>query len=165
MDFVKTRRQLIAAAAAAPLGLMATRSVAQAGAADGAARELAARFVDAWNRHDVAAMAATYAEGGSLVDPFQTLRGRSAIEQGLAGLHAGPARQSTSEMVVSHVDQLNEHLLFVDASQLVSGMLGPEGKPLPPTAFVLNMVLLRDTGGWRFRNVRVNFAPPPAPRA
>jgi uncharacterized protein (TIGR02246 family) len=59
------------------------------------ARGVSDGFVDAWNRHDMAAFAALYSENADFVNVLGVwLRGRTAIQEHHATIHA--ARMKTS---------------------------------------------------------------------
>jgi len=59
------------------------------------ATELATRFADAWNRHDMDELASVFDDDASFVNVAGThMRGRDEIRQSHATIHAGPYRNS-----------------------------------------------------------------------
>src|SRR5277367_5517012 len=77
--------------------LAANESARSPGERNESARAVSDAFVDAWNRHDMAAFAALYAENADFVNVLGVwLRGRAAIQEHHATIHA--ARMKTSRL-------------------------------------------------------------------
>lgn len=151
-------------ALALPIALTLSSAFAQSDIDEAAIQALTDRFAAAWNAHDAATMAAAYTADGSLTDPFQSSRGRPAVEAAFAGLIAGPGAQSTvTAFDVTDVELLGDGLALADAVQTVEGMIAPDGTALPPQTFTVTMVLRFEGGSWGYRAVRVSFSPPPQP--
>jgi uncharacterized protein (TIGR02246 family) len=113
---------------------------------------LCATFTAAWNRHDAKGMAATYAESGSLADPFGGYStDRAAIEQRFAGLHDGPARNSTTQVTLRSFEPVTADLALVDLDQVAHGMLDPTGATIPEARFLARGVAEKRDGNWALR--------------
>ena len=122
------------------------------------------QFAANWNRHDAAAMARSWVADGDAINPQgRVARGQSEIAAMLGDEHAGPVRDSTMKITISHVRELPGDYAFVDVEYVLSGatLPLPAGAPEPRTHIALLMVEDRDDH-WKFVSVRP-YAFLPAP--
>src|ERR1700730_16780174 len=67
-------------------------------------RAVLARFFEGWNTHDADKMVSAYAEDIDHIDVFgEWHKGREALRNELARLHAGPLRNSHKEHTVEKI--------------------------------------------------------------
>jgi uncharacterized protein (TIGR02246 family) len=87
-----------------------------------------ARFCDAWNRHDVAALAALWAEDGELVHPWGIRAvGHDAIREVLRAEHAFTMAESSIELSI-HTTRAGEHSAVAEMRGVLTGVLAPNGR-------------------------------------
>jgi uncharacterized protein (TIGR02246 family) len=113
-------------------------------------REVFANMIQAWNRHDVPAYVATFAEDCDFVNVIgRHLHSRAELEKELSWLHHGIFRNSEIRIQERHVRFISPN---VAVCPLHWEMRGHES--LPGHAFaetrtgVLTVVLQRDAGRW-----------------
>ncbi len=131
-----------------------------------AIKSLFVKFSDGWNKQDGMAMAATYAEDASLIDPMgEEARGREAIANLLNKAVSVFLRESKSDHTVNHIRFLTPDVAFVDATQTVTGALSPDGKTMPDATLHVAVLLLKKDNNWWFVDARPYqfMTPPPAP--
>lgn len=121
------------------------------------------KFAAAWNKADGAAMAMTYAEDGCLIDPFgNEARGRPAVDSLLTATVTMSLKGSTTSFAIEHIRFLAPDVAFVDATQTISGVVSPEGEPLPEMQFHLVLSMIEKGGKWWYVDARpYQFMPPP----
>lgn len=91
------------------------------------AGEVADRFASAWNRHDMDAFAVLFQDDASFVNVIGVhMRGREAIRQAHARIHAGPYRDSS---LLLEVDEARELAPGVIVAVLSSELTGDERAP------------------------------------
>ncbi|GIV80635.1 MAG: hypothetical protein KatS3mg050_5029 [Litorilinea sp.] len=113
------------------------------------------RFSTAWDQADVAAMSQTYAADGVLWDPFnQRAAGREAIARQFEATLTTILAGSHTAFTVEHVRFLKPDVAFIDATQTVSNIKGPDGAPVPDAVFHLVATVVKVGGHWRFVDVR-----------
>jgi uncharacterized protein (TIGR02246 family) len=112
-------------------------------------RKLVDGFIDAWNRHDAHAFAATFAEDADFTNVRGVgAHGRAAVEE----FHAPPfatvfkaSHQSASQIQVRF---LTTDLASVDVRWEMTGALGPDGSPIPLRQGLLNWIVTGKEGRW-----------------
>jgi uncharacterized protein (TIGR02246 family) len=130
---------------------------------DQAIRTVAADFVAAWNKHDPTQMASSWAQDGDLINPFgRPAKGRSQIEQLFREEQTGPMKQTTHQMTVTSVRILPGDLAFADADCQISGMVGKDGKQMPPFTPRVFFVMGKKDGNWKILAARA-YAVVPRP--
>ena len=142
---------LVAAVAAA------TSVPAQAAEAEDKAmiERLGADFAAAWNAHDAKRMAAVFAEDGDLINPFgQKARGRGDIEKFFAGEQAGPMKGTTYTIESTFFRELDPTCAISDWEGVVSGMMDPSGKAMPPFRHHVFGVYVKKGGHWHATALR-----------
>ena len=121
------------------------------------------RFAAAWNRGDAAALAGTYVEDGVLIDPFgNAARGREEIEALLARTLSGPLKGSQTFFTIQEVRSLAAGVALVDGTQMVTGIVGPDGAAAPDVELHVVVAMTGRKGQWQFVDGRP-YAFLPAP--
>lgn len=131
-----------------------------------AIRDHSAAFVAAWNRHEPKAMAATWSEDGSLINPFGRLaEGRAAIEKLLTEEHSTVMRGTTYALKTIGVRFLSNTIAVADWNSEISGMHDPKGAALPVFKHRVVAVLVKKSGSWSTAVARAyaDIPPPPMP--
>ncbi len=133
---------------------VAAPAVAQHGAANPTADEaavgaVAAGFVDAWNRHDMKAFAALFADDADFVNVIGLWwRGRAEIQREHEALHATRMKHSHLAADETAIRFLCPDVAVVHVRWELTGDTGLEGKPLPPRKGVLTHVVEKVGGQW-----------------
>jgi uncharacterized protein (TIGR02246 family) len=114
-----------------------------------AIRNLYAEFVGAWNRHDVPAMVAMWAADGDHQEPDgRHPKGRKAVEELLRQEHSGVFKKTRLTLSIDGVWFITSALALVDGTYELVGVVGPDGKELPPRKGDLTSVLINEQGRW-----------------
>lgn len=114
-----------------------------------AAERIPQGFAEAWNRHDMDALAALFGERADFVNVIGLhWRGRAEIRRAHAELHATRMKDSRLAILSSSVRLLRPEVALVHATWELAGDTGIEGKPEPPRRGVLSFVAAREAGGW-----------------
>jgi len=107
------------------------------------------QFQAAWNKDDTAAMAAMWAEDGSLINPFGTAaQGREAVTKIFVQEHSGPfkaTKYSTSDVKVQWV---TPDVAIVDATANISGIHATDGSSAPDYPHHVTWVFVKKDGKW-----------------
>lgn len=130
-----------------------------------AIERLGSEFVAAWNAHDAKKMAAVWADDGDLINPFgQKASGRAAIEKFFEAEQAGATKGTTYTIESTSIRELDRNTAFADWESVVTGMMGPDGKPQPPFRHHVSIVYMMKGGHWKAAAVRAGvFQPLPGP--
>jgi uncharacterized protein (TIGR02246 family) len=111
--------------------------------------EIALRFIDAWNRHDTAALAALFTEEADFVNVVgMWWRSRAEIEAAHAEAHAIFFKDSHLQGEVAASKLLRPDVAVVHVRWRLSGQLEPDGSTGAPREGILVFVLTREAGGW-----------------
>ena len=132
-----------------------------------AIKALVKTYVDAFNKADSKAVAATYIEEGTLVNLFgMEMAGRAAIEQQLGAQFAGPLKGAITSITPSKIQLIKPDVAIGDADVEVSGLKSPDGKAIPPVKARGTAVFVKQKGKWLFAATRgyVHLPPPGAPK-
>jgi uncharacterized protein (TIGR02246 family) len=109
-------------------------------------RRVAAAFFDAWNRHDVSAMAALYSEDAQVVNSLGLWwRGVDEVERGLGQMNAiGPSLipDSMSARLLTQ----DTALCIVDYT--VGSFTRPGGQTMPEQKALSTFVMVKAESGW-----------------
>ncbi len=110
------------------------------------------RFRDAWNRHDVDALASLWTEDGELNHPWgRRSVGRAAVHEALADEHAGTMAGSNLE--IRHIDARgDDHTLIADIDGVLTGVRAPNGRPYE-LQHRLTAMFVRSGEEWRIRTM------------
>jgi uncharacterized protein (TIGR02246 family) len=113
-------------------------------------------FADAWNAHDVEAMAACWVENGNVTHPWGTFAaGRDGVARLLADEHTGPMRDSHYRFDQLQVRALSGDAAVVECDGVIEQVRAPNGN-LYALPHRLNAVLVRAEAGrdeWRFMSL------------
>ena len=122
----------------------------QAGTADEKAiRDVEARWEAAWNRHDVAAMAATYARDSDAINlAGEWFKGRGAFQKSLEELHSGKTKGSVWQTEQTQIKFLTPEIAIVHVYANSHGDLKPDGSPMAPRRVILTRVEVKREGKW-----------------
>lgn len=141
--------KLIVLLVVASAALAANQSAGSPGQPNDSARAVSDGFVDAWNRHDMAAFGALYAENADFVNVLGVwLRGRVAIQEHHVTIHA--ARMNTSHLTAleTEVRFLRADVALVHVHWELTGQIGPDGAALPTRQGILFHVVAETGGKW-----------------
>jgi uncharacterized protein (TIGR02246 family) len=116
---------------------------------DAKIRELYGRFESAWNKHDAAALAAIWTIDGDHREPDgRVAKGRDEVQMLFAEEHATVFKDSQLHLDVKTIWFITADVALIDGEYRLSGVPGPDGKPLPPRTGHLSSVLLQERGQW-----------------
>lgn len=112
-------------------------------------RELYDNFVAAWNRHDVAALAAMWAIDGDHLEPDGSVaKGRDAVGRLLARQHETVFGKTRLNLSVADVWFPADHVALVDGGYEIYGIRTPDGQELPARRGHLTSILIQEQGKW-----------------
>jgi uncharacterized protein (TIGR02246 family) len=119
------------------------------GGDEAAVRAVASASVDAWNRHDMKAFAALFAEDADFVNVIGLWwRGRAEIQKEHEALHATRMKNTHLTAVDTTVRFLKPDVAVVHTRWELTGDTGLEGKPLPSRKGLMTYVLVRRGDTW-----------------
>jgi uncharacterized protein (TIGR02246 family) len=123
------------------------------------------KFAAAWNKQDAKTMASMYAADGSLITPGgKEGWGSDAVEKLLEEAVTVTLKGSKTSFEVHKIRFLKPDIAFVDATQIATGAISPDGKPMPEIKVHASGTLLKKDGNWWFLDIRVcQFIMPPPP--
>ena len=125
---------------------------------DDAIRATFDEFADAWNRHDVAAMAACWVADGSVVHPYGHFAARrEGIEELLANEHRDTMRDSTYRITKLEVKPSSDTTVIAECDGFIDTVRAPNGRPYQ-IAHTVHAVLVRDGARWRFLAMHPSYA-------
>ena len=114
-----------------------------------AIRDIEARWEAAWNRHDVAAMAATYAPDSDAINlAGEWFKGRDAFEKSLEELHSEKTKGSVWQTERTHIRFLTPEIAIVHVYVNSHGDRNPDGSPMAPRRVILTRVEVKRAGEW-----------------
>lgn len=119
----------------------------------------------AWQKQDVAALIAPFAEDADHIDSSGNLTvGRKAIEEKYKSvLASGKYKGSQSTQGITRIRFIKKDVAVVDAEWKLSGLLDAGGKPLPDRAGTSVVVVAKEPGEWKIVTLRVALSAPKAP--
>jgi uncharacterized protein (TIGR02246 family) len=126
-------------------------------------KRLSEDFVAGWNAHEPKKMAGTWANDGSLINPFGVRCGnRAEVEKLFATEHAGAMRSSTYTLDGFTLRKLDDAVMVGDWDGTITGMVDPGGNPLPPFPHHVTAVYQKRGGKWAVVAARAfQLLPPP----
>jgi len=132
------------------LGAPAAANAQAATAADEKAiLDIETRWEAAWNRHDVAAMAAIYAPDSDAINlAGEWFKGRDAFEKSLNELHSGKTKGSLWQMEETNIRFLTPEIALVHVYVNSHGDRNPDGSLMPPRRVILTRVEVKRQGQW-----------------
>src|SRR3712207_2006654 len=114
--------------------------------------DVPAAFVDAWNRHDMPALAGLFAEDANFVNAVgMWWRSQAEIEAAHATAHATVFKNSHLDGGAASLLKLRPGVAAVHMAWELTGQTGPNHKPSEPRRGILLLVLTEGRGGWRIR--------------
>jgi uncharacterized protein (TIGR02246 family) len=122
------------------------------------------RFVEAWNRHDVHAFAAVFAEDADFTNwRGSGMSGRSEIEAFHAPMFATIFKESHQKYADIKIRFVRPDVAAVDVRWELTGLLDPQGKPHPDRQGILIFVMSKNAGQWQItvmHNLDLSMPPP-----
>lgn len=116
---------------------------------DAAIRATDQAFAAAWNRHDVQAMAASWAINGDLVNPQgRVANGRNQIELLLQDEHATAFRNSTYTPGPMSIRFIQPGIAVSESDTEISGITNPDGTNAPVMKVHILRVVQKIGGKW-----------------
>jgi uncharacterized protein (TIGR02246 family) len=138
---------------------------AQTDTKDGEAIKKVAAGIDAaWNKGDAIALAAHWAEDGTVVNPMGEITvGRAEIEKNMAAEFAGPMKGTKHKLTVTRIYWLKPDVAVVDGEVEVTPVSSPNGNVMPPWKANFTAIFAKDRGGkWVLSHLRsYTFVQPP----
>ncbi|HET7537501.1 MAG TPA: SgcJ/EcaC family oxidoreductase [Candidatus Didemnitutus sp.] len=156
---------LYALTTALVLAVSTPKVLAAASKDEAAVRDHCATFIAAWNKHDAKAMAATWAEDGTLINPFGRIgNSRAEVEKILTLEHSTVMKTSTYKAEIVTVKFVEPNVAVTDWDSEITGMTDPKGAALPPFKHRVCIIVVKKDGKWSTAAARA-FAdlPPPPP--
>jgi uncharacterized protein (TIGR02246 family) len=119
-------------------------------AEDEAIRAVMDRFMEAWNRHDVHAFAAVFAEDADFTNVRgQGASGRAKIEEFHARPFATMFKDSHQKYTDIKIRYLRPDIAAVDVHWEMTGAADAQGNPRPLRQGLLNFVMMKSAGRWQ----------------
>lgn len=121
------------------------------------------RYVEAWNKADVKAIAAFYTSDG---DYFGSLEGRlvkgpAAIEKYHLDAFAGRFKGATKvTSTITSIRFLKPDVALIESNFEITGMRGPDSKELPGVKGLSTAVEVKQDGRWQIAAARMMILPP-----
>ena len=155
---------IFAFAAGSALLFLAGPARAQNNADDqGALRRIETGWQEAWNRHDMKALAALVAEDVDFITVAGTwLKGRKAFEEHHAARHAMQFKESVWTTTDVRVKFLKPDVALVHVSWGIEGDKDPDGTPRQPRRGIFTRVVTKEGGRWLIKasqNTNITAAP------
>ena len=112
-------------------------------------KRVATSFVEAWNEHDMTALANLFATDADFVNVVgMWWRGRDAIRQAHEQTHKTIFRESHLVLDSARVRFLAPDIALAHMTWTLTGHLSPDGKPGAPRRGILSFVAQRQGQGW-----------------
>ena len=132
---------------------------------EAAIKDLNEQWVAAWNAHDPKRMAAVWADDVSLINPFGVkCSNRAEVEKLFEQEQGGVMKASTYKIDSFTLRKACDDVMVGDWEATVTGMIDPNGNPLPPFSHHGTAVYQNRGGHWALTMVRA-FQPLPLPGA
>lgn len=125
-------------------------------------------YMDAWNTHDVHAVAMTYTEDCDFVNNFGTLtHGRAQMEATFGPFMSGPYSNTVQTGHIRTIRYLKPDVAAVDVDWEMTGAKNPDGSIRPTRKGIHSLILMKQSdGSWQIAMMHVheftNQANPPA---
>jgi uncharacterized protein (TIGR02246 family) len=115
-----------------------------------AARALVAAYEDAWNRHDMRALGALFADDAEWVNIVgMWWRDRAALTEAHAAYHATMFKDTPTRLDVGSVRALAPDVLVAVCTVTMGDFTTPDGRVMKDSRDRLSLVLVRRAAGWR----------------
>ena len=112
-------------------------------------QNIAKAYNEAWDKHDVKALANFWADDGDLISPWANVFvGKKAIEQHFAEEQANQMKNATIKLKILNLRMIDQDTAFVDADFTLTGMeiSGVKAAPLHDHAVFL---FVKRDGNWK----------------
>jgi uncharacterized protein (TIGR02246 family) len=152
---IKVPMLVVALVALASVGQSQTVSTAET-------QKLANDYEAAWNRNDGTALAALYDENAMSLDTEGLVIGRAALEQQFVRNFAGPLKGTKLTIKQGKLQSLTPDILIGEGLYTIMGVVGPDGKPMPPVEGRYLNTFVRKGGAWIIV-LSTGIDKPPAP--
>ncbi|HTR46447.1 MAG TPA: SgcJ/EcaC family oxidoreductase [Verrucomicrobiae bacterium] len=114
-----------------------------------AIRDIETRWETAWNHHDVAGMAATYAPDSDAINlAGEWFKGRDAFQKSLEELHSGKTKGSVWQTERTAIRFLTPEIAIVHVYVNSHGDRNPDGSAMAPRHVLLTRVEMKRGGKW-----------------
>jgi uncharacterized protein (TIGR02246 family) len=114
-----------------------------------AIRDVEATWEAAWNRHDVAAMAATYATDSDAINlAGEWFQSRAAFQKSLKELHSGKTKGTIWQTEQTRIKFLTPEIAVVHVYANSHGDRNPDGSLMAPRRVILMRVEVKREGKW-----------------
>jgi uncharacterized protein (TIGR02246 family) len=129
-----------------------------------AIKQIESHWQEAWNTHDMKALASLVAENVDFITVAGTwLKGRKAFEEHHAARHAMQFKESVWETTDVQVKLLKPDLALVHVSWGIKGDKDPDGTPRQPRRGIFTRVVTKEGGKWLIKaSQNTNISAPPA---
>jgi len=129
-----------------------------------AVKQIESRWQEAWNSHDMKALASLVAEDVDFITVAGTwLKGRKAFEEHHAARHAVQFKESVWETTDVRVKFLKSDIALVHVSWGLKGDKDPDGTPRQPRRGIFTQVVTKEGGRWLIKaSQNTNIGAPPA---
>lgn len=127
-------------------------------------RRVAQRWEQAWNAHDMSAMAALLADDADFVNVWgMHWRGRDEIEREHANRHRTQFKDSVWKTGELRVQFLKPDVALVHLGWGMAAGRDPDGAPRKPRQGLFTWIMLKEQGTWRIRaGHNTNVSAPPS---
>ena len=143
------------------LALLSLFSTAALAADDAAIKDRLDQFQAAWNKDDTQAMAAIWAEDGSLINPVGvTARNRADVEKIFIDEHTHRFKSTTYATSDVNVQWVTPDIAVADVNAIITGIHGPDGAAAPDYAHHVVWVFVKKDGQWMAAAARPYQFPP-----
>jgi len=115
-------------------------------------------YMDAWNTHDVHAVAMTYTEDCDFVNNFGALtHGRAEMEATFGPFMAGPYSNTVQTGHIRTVRYLKPDVAAVDVDWEMTGAKNPDGSVRPTRKGIHTLILIKQSdGAWLIAMMHVH---------
>jgi uncharacterized protein (TIGR02246 family) len=127
------------------------------------------KFSGAWNVHDGKAMAATYENTGTFINPAgHVAKGKTAIQDLFIDEQAGMLKDTTHAELIEQTRMMGKNAALVDVAIQVTGMKAADGSALPVQNFHGVYLMKRKNedkkAPWKILDGRVFMTQPMPPK-
>jgi uncharacterized protein (TIGR02246 family) len=162
---VKQALRIIVLLFVAATSLAARASTGNPPGGDAPARAVANGFIDAWNRHDMNAFGALFADDADFVNAIGVwLRGRTEIQKHHEIIHATRMKTSHLSALETEVRSLRPDVAIVHVRWELTGQTGQDGAPLPTRQGILVHIVAKTGDQWLITSSQnTDISPIPGP--
>lgn len=114
--------------------------------------EIPTAFMDAWNRHDMGALAALFAKDADFVNVVgMWWKSRAEIEAAHTATHATLFRDSRLSGEIASRKELRPGVVALHLTWELTGQTAPDGTPEGPRRGILLFIATEEADGWTIR--------------